>query len=512
MNNLLKIAILTSITFSSLLAFADNKGVDFKVHPLCAQFSDDMPVQAGGRVKPYFVLAKDSIKFMTGKAKAVGKPANEIFCTILLNKRAKIEFKYPILVEHVDSKKFLGLKDSERFIDVNILSEKEMVLRSEIVRQKENNSYKKDLTKTYNRLATFKQILNGDALTVYTKVDDKMVWEPIGKSIELNDAELLKLITATKNNYIQEHGDRYLLELTYVKSHIFSYAILVTLLAIFLAVLMKSMKGAVIVSVLTILLQTVGIIMRVLISGRAPITNMYETVMFSGYGALVIALIMLLFKKERTFLLAGLGYNILCLFMMMFANGMLSSSISPLMPVLRDNFWLSTHVSTIILSYAALALSWIVANITLIKLRFKQLTKKDYRYNQSLIYTCMKIGIILLAAGIILGGVWADYSWGRFWGWDPKETWSLIVLLFYMAIMHGKYTSWITTHRFVLLGAAGFMTVMMAWFGVNYILASGLHSYGFSEGGALFLGSFFIIQLIIIFICSVKPQFKSDEA
>lgn len=512
MNKFIRIAILISLTLFSSFAFANDKGPDFKVHPLCAQFSNDMPVQAGGRVKPYYVLAKDSIKFLSGKAKAIGKPASDIFCTILLNKRGKIEFKYPILVEHVDSKKFLGLKDGERFIDVNILSEKEMVLRSEIIRLKKNNSYKKDLTKIYNRLTTFKQILNGDALTVYTKVNEKMVWEPISKSLELNDAELLSLVTSTKNNYIQEHGDRYLLELTYVKSHIFSYAILVTLLAIFLAVLMKSMNGAVVVSILTILIQTVGITARVMISGRAPITNMYETVMFSGYGALVMALIMLLFKKERTFLLAGLSYNILCLFMMMFANGMLTSSISPLMPVLRDNFWLSTHVSTIILSYAALALSWIVANITLIKLRFKLLSKKDYRYNQSLIYTCIKVGVVLLSAGIILGGVWADYSWGRFWGWDPKETWSLIVLLFYMAIMHGKYTSWITTHRFVLLGAAGFMTVMMAWFGVNYILASGLHSYGFSEGGALFLATFFIVQLIIIFICSVKPQFKADEA
>ena len=99
-------------------------------------------------------------------------------------------------------------------------------------------------------------------------------------------------------------------------------------------------------------------------------------------------------------------------------------------------------------------------------------------------------GVVLLAGGVILGGVWADYSWGRFWGWDPKETWSLIVLLVYMAILHGKYTSWIPPHRFVPLVAGAFMTVMMAWFGVNYILASGLHSYGFSEGGAIFLGSF----------------------
>ena len=114
--------------------------------------------------------------------------------------------------------------------------------------------------------------------------------------------------------------------------------------------------------------------------------------------------------------------------------------------------------------------------------------------------------MILLAAGIILGGVWADYSWGRFWGWDPKETWSLIVLLVYMAILHGKSTSWIPPHRFVPMVAGAFMTVMMAWFGVNYILASGLHSYGFSEGGAIFLVSFFSIQIAILLLATVKKK------
>jgi ABC-type transport system involved in cytochrome c biogenesis permease subunit len=114
--------------------------------------------------------------------------------------------------------------------------------------------------------------------------------------------------------------------------------------------------------------------------------------------------------------------------------------------------------------------------------------------------------VVLLSTGVILGGVWADYSWGRFWGWDPKETWSLIVLLIYMAILHGRYTSWIREQRFVPMVAAAFMSVMMAWFGVNYILASGLHSYGFSEGGAVFLGSFFLIQIILVIIGITKQS------
>ena len=112
----------------------------------------------------------------------------------------------------------------------------------------------------------------------------------------------------------------------------------------------------------------------------------------------------------------------------------------------------------------------------------------------------------MLGAGIILGGVWADYSWGRFWGWDPKETWSLIAFVIYMAILHGRYTSWIPNKRFIPLVAGAFMSIMMAWFGVNYILASGLHSYGFSEGGAVFLGSFFLVQTVIIVLTSKKSE------
>jgi len=231
---------------------------------------------------------------------------------------------------------------------------------------------------------------------------------------------------------------------------------------------------------------------------------MYETVMFSGFGALIISIVIFFMRKEIVFVVAGLAFNVLSLMMMKFANGMLDEGISPLVPVLRDNFWLSTHVTTVILSYAALALSWILANSLLIRSRFKTVSSNDYKYEVDLIYTSIKFGVVLLSAGVILGGVWADYSWGRFWGWDPKETWSLIVLLIYMAILHGKYTTWIPAHRFVPLVAGAFMSVMMAWFGVNYILASGLHSYGFSEGGAVFLGSFFAIQILILVSCLKK--------
>ncbi len=266
----------------------------------------------------------------------------------------------------------------------------------------------------------------------------------------------------------------------------------------------KTDKIAFGIILLTSVTQIILIAFRVYISGRAPITNMYETVLSSGTGGLILSIILAKIHKQKTYYFLGLIYNFCSLLMLSYANGMLSGKISPLVPVLRDNFWLSTHVTTVILSYGALALSWVLANIALVKKRFKKLTSEDEKHFGEIIYSILKWGTTMLAAGIILGGVWADYSWGRFWGWDPKETWSLIVLCIYMAILHGRYTAWITNKNFFVITALSFLSVMMAWFGVNYVLATGLHSYGFREGGIIFLASFFVIQVGIVLISKFK--------
>lgn len=479
---------------------------------VCNQALESMPVQAGGRVKPLLVHANETIKFITGKSKHNGMSSLETFCNLSLSSLGKTEaFDLPIKVEHIDAKKLMDIDiDANSVPSSKALNYKELI-RAQIMKTKRTTPLKKELNKVWARINNYELIKNGQSWTVPVFAQEKALWHGL-VDVAKDKEDLKTFLDNKKKQFIDLEGDSFLLELKYVKSHIFDVAMLLALIGIFATVLLKSPKAGVFFGIFTILIEIAGMTMRVLISGRAPITNMYETVMFSGFGALVIALIVMIFKKDKIFLLAGLGYNVLCLFMMKFANNMLDPSISPLVPVLRDNFWLSTHVTTIILSYAALALSWILANIILVRNKFGKLSKADYRYYEQLIGTSVKVGVVLLAAGIILGGVWADYSWGRFWGWDPKETWSLIVLLFYMAILHGKYTNWVNTHRFVILTAAGFMSVMMAWFGVNYILATGLHSYGFSEGGAIFLGSFFLIQTIILIICGISLKgFKNAQ-
>ncbi len=495
---MLKFLLISLLTISQAFAQLD----------LCNKELEIYPTQAGGRDKPLFVLATESIKFMTGSDKVGELSATEAFCKLSLKAFGMpLELPVVIKVDHVDARKLLGMKEDQTTIPIGELDAKADLITGELQQLKENNSYKKELNRVSSRLNTYRAIVSARAWMVPLKKDNKIEFVTLGEFLTEERVQSAQgkgsnpvnyLFDAAKSDYLATNGDGYLLELNYFKWNPFVWSLILSLVAIILFVVVKNKIPGTIFTVASLVLQTIGMVMRVMISGRAPVTNMYETVMFSGFGALVISCIIYTYRKEIMFILAGLASNVLGLMMMKFANGMLDEGISPLVPVLRDNFWLSTHVTTVILSYAALALSWVLANQLLIRSRFSQVSSGEYRYQVDLIYTCIKFGVVLLSAGVILGGVWADYSWGRFWGWDPKETWSLIVLLVYIAILHGKYTSWIPAHRFVPLVAGAFMSVMMAWFGVNYILASGLHSYGFSEGGAIFLGSFFLIQILLL--------------
>jgi ABC-type transport system involved in cytochrome c biogenesis permease subunit len=116
----------------------------------------------------------------------------------------------------------------------------------------------------------------------------------------------------------------------------------------------------------------------------------------------------------------------------------------------------------------------------------------------------IQLGVFLITAGIILGGIWADYSWGRFWGWDPKETWALIADVGFIAILHARYTGWLKDFGVLAASCIAYLLVIMAWYGVNFILAAGLHSYGFSSGGALVVSIFVSAQLILFAAAILK--------
>ena len=341
----------------------------------------------------------------------------------------------------------------------------------------------------------YKDIVSGENWLLPQVSAKEVAWVPI-KDIP----SALSRVDEIHRDYQRVEGTMYLLEYRFVRANLVLWAMLFTFLSLASLTVFRKFKLTISLVAATVVIQIAIISLRVVISGRAPITNMYETVLFSGFGALLLSIVIASLKREKVFIYLGLAYNAISLMMLKFATGMLSDSINPLVPVLRDNFWLSTHVTTIIMSYGALALSWVLANGVLLGKYLGKITPADQAHYSRLTYTCLKWGTTMLAAGIILGGVWADYSWGRFWGWDPKETWSLIAFCIYMAIIHGRYTNWLSPHRFLVCTAVAFLSIIMAWFGVNYILAAGLHSYGFSEGGAVFILSVFAVQITALMV------------
>ena len=501
-----KIILITLLSLFSTHLYADIEQTYF-----CDNTLGQTPIRQGGRVKPLYVHANEMMKYLTGKRSYQNLSAVETYCLLSLQAMGlKNEIKLEAHIDHVDAQKYFDLEEGVKTIAFDDLKDLARDIQIEVRKQKDETAYKRAMNTLSNQLGLYQEIISGNNWLFPAVTGNRVDWIPVTSFIREDkileakkvstDEPFKKVIFDEISRFDQVTDAPYKLEYKYARAKLPIVAMVVTLLALATLTLFKKFTAALMLSALTILIQLILIAVRVIISGRAPITNMYETVMFSGFGALFLSMLIGHLKKEKAFIYVGLMFNACTLMMMNFATGMLSESISPLVPVLRDNFWLSTHVTTIILSYGALALSWIMANTVLIKSRVGTLTKADEVYYSDLIYTILKYGTIMLGAGIILGGVWADYSWGRFWGWDPKETWSLIAFVLYMAILHGRYTNWIPNHRFIPMVAGAFMSIMMAWFGVNYILASGLHSYGFSEGGAIFLGSFFLVQSIVIIL------------
>ena len=474
----------------------------------CDHNWEDLPIRQNGRVTPLLVHTQESVKYLTGKSRVGGLSAIQAYCLLSLRGMGldtKVDFY--MSVGHEDIRKLLELGKKDRRISYDEVSSYAGLLRREMAKATKGGGLEAAIKKHLGQLSLYRDIAQGTNWMFAHPLEEKIVWMPLPTFITEQKIKQTRqvgidafktVMMQSKDDYIQLSGDDYLLELVFFKANLAWWAMFTALLALACFFIFTGHKPAMGFALVTVGLQLAIIVFRVLISGRAPITNMYETVLFSGFGGLLLSLIVGFFKRERIFVIAGLSYNICTLLMLNFANNMLSSRISPLVPVLRDNFWLSTHVTMIILSYAALAISWMLANIALVRQRFFTLGSKEQSSYRNRIYTCIKIGVVLLAGGIILGGVWADYSWGRFWGWDPKETWSLIALCIYMVILHGKATSWIPPKRFIPLVAFAFMSILMAWFGVNYVLATGLHSYGFSQGGVVFLASVIIGQLVFL--------------
>lgn len=230
-------------------------------------------------------------------------------------------------------------------------------------------------------------------------------------------------------------------------------------------------------------LQTFGFVLRVVVAGRAPVGNMYETVIFVAFLASLFAVVLELIYRRTVIVLAGAGVAALGLMLADQLPLALDPRINPLAPVLRSNFWLTVHVVTIVASYAGATLAWGLGNVSLALLAFGRPQADTLKTLATYTYRAMQIAVVLLALGTVLGAWWASEAWGRYWGWDPKETAAVIALLGYVIPLHARYAGWIREFGLAVSAVLCYAGILLSWYVINFVIASGLHSYGFSGGG-----------------------------
>ena len=271
------------------------------------------------------------------------------------------------------------------------------------------------------------------------------------------------------------------------------------------------LRGGVALSAASLGFILYGLFLRVLISERAPVTNMYESVVWVAMGTVFFGLLFYAVYRNRLMLLSALPVSFFCLLLVRSLPVAMPARLDPLVPVLRDNFWLTVHVLTITLSYAAFALALGFAHVILWRYIRRPETADTLRPLHDWLYRMMFVGLILLAAGTILGGVWANYSWGRFWGWDPKETWALIALLMYVVAIHGKMAGWWGDFGLAVAAIVNFSGIIMAWYGVNYVLGAGLHSYGFGVGGEEYILAYLALEAAFVAVAIYRHRSASKH-
>jgi len=518
---------------------ADTSSLNFKQWGLLA-------IQDAGRRKPVDTFARESLTKISGRSiyKAKNgkkwKPNDWVLSALLDTHDWKNEPM--VLVSLSELKQKLGLDNTQRRFSFQQLTQLPELQRlaGEVhaLRRAEKalDALQQEVSSVSERLTSLTRVMDGSAFLIVPaaqKVNDPWVvppafadyykeeqFEPVQKQLqafaraygqgdEFHFAraanELRDSLRALSPSIYPSESQ---LRLEYFYNHFdgfyraaWAYGIALLLLAI---AHMRARSGGVLrmagisLAVLGLLFHGAAITMRCMIAGRPPVTNMYESIIWVSFAVTLFGMIFLARYRAPIYLLAALPVSLVALLLVHQMPIAMPSSIDPLVPVLRDNFWLTIHVLTITLGYAAFALAMGFGHILLWRYAWNPAAARADQPMHFWLYRVLQLGVLLLAAGTILGGVWANYSWGRFWGWDPKETWALIALLCYILTLHGRLAGWWTQFGLVVASVVCFLAVLMAWYGVNFILGKGLHSYGFGIGGESYVYSFVVLDLIFV--------------
>ena len=511
-----------------------------------------------GRTKPLFTLSSDIIRKVTRENRFKGHSSMQVFLGLYL------DFEHwkgvPLIkVTNKDLQKSLGV--SGNFVSF-----------SDLVRMNEGGEYKlaeavnaayakspgdrsrmdKEIMKVDERVNIVYMVYRGDFMKIIPLKDSTHNWglpaealktavnrvdsaylegviPALADALRLNNAERAGLIAVSVSEYQSRFtgyplpsGSRISAEMLYYRMGIFErlfpfYATigLIMIIVLIIMVIREIKETSLPVKILSwllfagFILHTLGLALRWYISGHSPMSNGYESMLFISWVTLLAGFI---FSRKSAFALSATavlsGMTLLVAHM-----SFMDPEITNLVPVLKS-YWLTLHVSVITGSYGFLGLGALLGLLNIILLILSNAGNRE-RISSTIDeltvinFKTLTLGLYLLTIGTFLGAVWANESWGRYWGWDPKETWSLITIIVYTLVTHSRMIPGLKDiYTFNLLSLFGFSSVLMTYFGVNYYL-SGLHSY--ASGDPVPVPVLVYVSVLVLLGVSLGGYFKYNK-
>ncbi len=516
------------------------------------KFSELLIQTNKGRIEPVNTIASQIIRKTAKKSTVDGMSATEVFLDMHMHPN-KWKNQPIIKVANAELRNMLGTFDDRIALNSLIVSGpgggyklQELVRNAYEKKPALRTKFDKEVINVDERVNILMGVFSGEYLTLFPipgHQEDK--WVGINQTSQLgaeakayaegilkgyftavenatangNWAEADKLLLTLKE-YQLAYGNQVIpstgkikLEVFYINFHIFGklakfylFTGLLFLLLVFISLFNSKYKFRFILKILSAIIiflfaaHTFGLAMRWYISGHAPWSNGYESMLFVGWATCLAGLVF----ANRSIITLALTTILSALTLLVAGMSWMSPEITNLVPVLKS-YWLIVHVAIITASYGFLAIASLLGMLNLILMLFRtpknitrlNITIKELVY---IIEMALIIGLFMLTVGSFLGGVWANESWGRYWGWDPKETWALVTILVYSFIVHMHRIPGFKGH-FQLSAAAlvGFSSVLMTYFGVNYYL-SGLHSYAQGEAMPIPMGVYIGAASILVLI------------
>lgn len=499
----------------------------------------------GGRMKPLHTFSSELLRKLSGKDKFRDLNSDQVFLSMMMN--PPLWYNTEFIVTNLGSKQndsireILGVPKGEKYIKPLDLFDAVGMYKlrpylEEASSTTNPNKFQKDFIKLHERFTLLEMALSGNILKIFPLLNDEnnkwisavefrsgqyQVQDSLYSNFMVNGlpyylntlqnsiatgnySESDKLLAAFKQNQ-RNHGSEVLpleqkvdTEILYNKLDIFNrlykyYGLIGLLLFIILVLrifrdrefLKASAYGLKGIIIIMFLWHTAGLILRWYISGHAPWSDAYESILYVAWATVAMGLA---FGRKSELTIAASAF-VASMLLFIAHQSWVDPAIGNLVPVL-DSYWLMIHVAVIVGSYGPLTVGMIlgVAALLLIILTTKKNRKKmelNLRELTIINELSLTVGLIMLTIGNFLGGQWANESWGRYWGWDPKETWALVSIMIYAFVLHMRLVPALRGRwLFNFMSVAAFGSIMMTYFGVNFYLV-GLHSYAQSGSAAI---------------------------